>query len=61
MFSPPASPRVAVNGINGKHAAHARTGSEQSSGDGAQLVELDARVLARSCLKEVGKEMGVTH
>jgi len=34
--------------------------SGQNGGDVAKAVELDARVLARECLKEVGKEMGVS-
>ena len=48
---------------------HAQTGSSSSSSSGggaggpgshlSHLVSLDARVLARECLKEVGRELGV--
>ncbi|KAF7333497.1 Protein MON2 [Mycena venus] len=37
----------------------ARAGDKGSSSEGEEAVELDARVLARECLKEVGREMGV--
>ncbi|KAJ7842842.1 hypothetical protein B0H14DRAFT_3868774 [Mycena olivaceomarginata] len=36
-----------------------RAADKDSSSEGAEAIELDARVLARECLKEVGKEMGV--
>ncbi|KAJ7187153.1 hypothetical protein C8R46DRAFT_1172029 [Mycena filopes] len=39
----------------------ARTGGRTSSPDSGEVTELDARVLARECLKEVGREMGVLH
>jgi len=33
-------------------------GAEPPDGKAADAVELDARHLARTCLKEIGKEMG---
>jgi len=36
-----------------------RVPDKSSSPDGDEATELDARVLARECLKEVGREMGV--
>ncbi|RDB21958.1 Protein MON2 [Hypsizygus marmoreus] len=42
--------------------ANGKTGSASSDhgeGRGSDVVELDARTLARACLKKVGKEMGV--
>ncbi|KAG6844369.1 hypothetical protein H0H87_007445 [Tephrocybe sp. NHM501043] len=38
---------------------HTSSGSNYGQ-SGANAVELDARILARTCLKEVGKEMGVS-
>jgi len=38
-----------------------RAVDRDSSLEGDEAIELDARVLARECLKEVGKEMGVRH
>ncbi|KAJ7102802.1 hypothetical protein C8R44DRAFT_682224 [Mycena epipterygia] len=35
--------------------------ADKSSSEGVEATELDARVLARECLKEVGREMGVRH
>ncbi|KAJ7026944.1 hypothetical protein C8F04DRAFT_1008614 [Mycena alexandri] len=37
----------------------ARLGDKTSSPDSGEVTELDARVLTRECLKEVGREMGV--
>jgi hypothetical protein len=34
---------------------------ERGEGSDDQAIELDARVLARGCLLEVGKEMGVSN
>ncbi|KAF7340848.1 Protein MON2 [Mycena sanguinolenta] len=36
-----------------------RPAADKASSSGDEAIELDARVLARECLKEVGKEMGV--
>ena len=58
----PTSPHPSVNGVNDTKAGHPRTSTlSNSSSQEARLIELDARALARSCLKEVGKEMGVIH
>jgi hypothetical protein len=56
------SPRSSVNSVSRTGASPSRTPivSEQNSQE-VHPVELDARILARSCLKEVGKEMGVIH
>lgn len=48
------SHRLAAKGDNGNTTPLGTL--EQSE----QAIELDARVLARACLKEVGKEMGVS-
>jgi len=62
VLSPLTSPRANVNGANGKRAGHSRTPTPSEHGaQETRPVELDARTLARSCLKEVGKEMGVIH
>jgi hypothetical protein len=46
----------------GSIAVHVRhriaTGAEKGSGPG-HLITLDARALARECLREVGRELGV--
>lgn len=47
------------NGINGK-SDNIDADSQDIGVDDAEAVELDARTLARACLKEVGKEMGVS-
>ncbi|KAJ7664366.1 hypothetical protein DFH06DRAFT_322458 [Mycena polygramma] len=38
-----------------------RAAGRSSSSEDDEAIELDARVLARECLKEVGREMGVRH
>lgn len=50
--------------ISGSISSPKSVGAEQhphpnGAGIDAQAVEMDARMLARECLKEVGREMGV--
>ena len=64
---PRSSPIVlSANARNGKDGESPRssivTGTgERGEGSDDQAIELDARVLARGCLLEVGKEMGVSN
>lgn len=52
LFPPPASPP-----INGEE--HGEEDTEADVGDGADLIEVSARELARWCLVIIGKELGL--
>lgn len=56
-----AEPNAAAGGPIAVRVHHplGRVGATRKGGNGLGLVSLDARALARECLKEVGRELGV--